>query len=223
MREKIGRKIMKYFGKKEQKVIDKFLEHLDTVEETVKNLVKFIDAIRNKNREEIRRLYDLVHENESAADEIRRAFEIEMYEGAFLPNFRGDLLGLSEQFDKIANKCERITEYYVLENLTIPEIIIEDLILQMELSLKSFKSAKKAAYSLVNDTTKVEKHISNSCERESIEDEIERKLIKKVYDMDIQLAEKQQLGKFVRAIGDLADKSENCVDRIQLALIKRMA
>ena len=165
-----------------------------------------IYEIKNKNREEIERLYILVYENESAADEIRRAFEISMYEGAFLPNFRGDLLGLSEQFDKIANKCEKITEYYVLENLTIPEILIEDLVLQMELSLKSFKSAKKAAYSLVNDTTKVEKHISNSCERESIEDEVERKLIKKVYDMGIQLAEKQQLGKFVRAIGNLADK-----------------
>jgi len=214
---------MKYFGKKEQKVIDIFLEHLDKVEETIKNLEKFMDEVKNKNKEEIQSFYDLIHKNESDADICRRNFEILMYEGAFLPNFRGDLLGLSEKFDKIANKCERITEYYVLENLNIPDELIDEIIKQMELSIKSFKSAKKAACFLVSDTSKVEKHIANSCERESIEDKMERDLVKKIYSMDIQLAEKQHLGKFVRAIGDLADKSENCVDRIQLALIKRMA
>ncbi len=214
---------MKYFGKKEQKVIDIFLEHLDIVEETIKNLEKFIYEVKNNNKVEVENLYKIIHQNESDADISRRNFEILMYEGAFLPNFRGDLLGISEKFDKIANKCERITEYYVLENLHIPDELIDDIIEQMELSLKSFKSAKKAACFLVSDTSKVEKHIANSCERESIEDEMERDLIKKIYDMDIQLAKKQHLGKFVRAIGDLADKSENCVDRIQLALIKRMA
>ncbi len=214
---------MNYFGKKELKVLDLFFDHLNLVEETVKNLSKFIDEIKNKNIEEQKKLCDIIHKIESEADEKRRGFEILIYEGAFLPNFRGDLLELVEAFDKIANRCESLAEYFLLEKLKIPNELIDDLITLMDISYKTFYSAKNGAVELVNDTEKVEKHILNSRKRESLADDIELKIVKRIYDLDIQLAEKLQLGNFVKAIGDLADESENCTDIIHLALIKRMA
>lgn len=45
---------------------------------------------------------------------------MEMYSGAFLPNFRGDLLGLIESVDKVANKAEYVADLIVLQNQKFP-------------------------------------------------------------------------------------------------------
>ena len=40
--------------------------------------------------------------------------------------------------------------------------------------------------------------------------------------MDLPLAEKRQLKDFISAIGKIADIAENCADRIQISLFKRL-
>ncbi|HAA86030.1 MAG TPA: hypothetical protein DCE14_06785 [Kosmotogaceae bacterium] len=52
-------------------------------------------------------------------------------------------------------------------------------------------------------------------------DDDERSLIRKVFDMELSLAEKQQLRELILTIGSLADISEDCSDRIEIVILKR--
>jgi hypothetical protein len=144
-----------------------------------------------------------------------------MYRGAFLPNFRGDFLGLVENFDRIANRAEGIADHIILTKIVIPDELIDDLAEQFRMSLKTYKSLKDAAEMLFEDLEQAAELVLKTEKLEHAEDSFERNLIKKVFSMDIKLAHKSQLRELVMSIGDIADLSEDCSDRIEIVVLKR--
>jgi hypothetical protein len=144
-----------------------------------------------------------------------------MYRGAFLPNFRGDFLGLVENFDRIANRAEGIADHIILTKILIPDELIDDLAEQFRMSLKTYKSLKDAAEMLFEDLEQAAELVLKTEKLEHAEDSFERNLIKKVFSMDIELAHKSQLRELVMSIGDIADLSEDCSDRIEIVVLKR--
>ena len=52
---------------------------------------------------------------------------------------------------------------------------------------------------------------------------IEEKLYKKTYALDMNLAERMQIAKFVDGICNISDIIENLADRIQIMLVTRKA
>ena len=99
-----------FFGKKEMAIIQLFEEHLEYIGRTLENLEKVFLAILQNDETSIEIYAEEVHKMESAADSKRREMENAMYQGAFLPNFRGDFLGLAESFDKVANEAENVVD-----------------------------------------------------------------------------------------------------------------
>jgi len=213
---------MIFFGKKEMKVIGLFLDYLDCIENSLRLLEKFFRSIVETEEEQIQNLQKEIFENETLADKKRRSLEKSMYRGSFMPGFRGDVLGLTEGFDKIANEAEKIADQYCLEGLKIPKTLNEKIINQFQASFDTFKFSKKAAISLMNDATLVEEYITNTSELENKEDLLERGIIKEIFEMDFSLSEKRQLKDFISSIGTIADIAENCADRIQISLFKRL-
>lgn len=213
---------MIFFGKKEMKVIGLFLDYLDCIEDSLRLLENFFKNIIESNSEQIQILQKDIFENETLADKKRRSLEKSMYRGSFMPGFRGDVLGLTEGFDKIANEAEKIADLYCLEGLKIPKELNERITNQFQASFDTFKFSKKAAISLMNDATLVEEYIANTSDLENKEDSLEREIIKEIFLMDFSLAEKRQLKDFVNSIGTIADIAENCADRIQISLFKRL-
>ncbi|ANQ53702.1 MULTISPECIES: TIGR00153 family protein [unclassified Thermosipho (in: thermotogales)] len=207
-----------FFGKKEQLVIELFESHLDSVEDTIKKLV---ELVKENDIEKRKELAEEVRKIESQTDQIRRKAELEMYSGAFLPNFRGDLLGTIEALDRIANKAESVADEIDLQNLVIPQEIRENIIDLVETSLETYKALKKAAKKMFKDFDKASEMIIETEKFEHKTDDIERETIRKIFNLDISLAEKIQLKKLVHRIADISDTSEDVSDRIQIILYKR--
>ncbi|RDI90276.1 hypothetical protein Ob7_09227 [Thermosipho africanus Ob7] len=207
-----------FFGKKEQVVIELFRQHLDAVENTI---VKLQDLIYEEKKEKHKELAEEVRKAETTADQIRRKAELEMYSGAFLPNFRGDLLGTIEALDRIANKAESVADEIDLQDLTIPKEVHENLKALISKSLETYKALKEAAKEMFEDFEKASQMIVETERFEHETDEIERSTIRKIFSLDIPLAEKIQLKDLVHRIADISDTSEDVSDRIQIILYKR--
>lgn len=207
-----------FFGKKEQVVIELFRQHLDAVENTI---VKLQELIFEEKKEKYKELAEEVRKAETTADQIRRKAELEMYSGAFLPNFRGDLLGTIEALDRIANKAESVADEIDLQDLTIPKEIHENLKALISKSLETYKALKEAAKEMFEDFEKASQMIVEIERFEHETDEIERSTIRKIFSLDIPLAEKIQLKDLVHRIADISDTSEDVSDRIQIILYKR--
>src|SRR6056297_1881095 len=212
---------MQFFGKKELRIIQLFQDHMVAVENTVKSLIDFLKNIENPNFD--REAYvEKIRKNESDADDKRRKMETEMYLGAFLPNFRGDLLGIAESIDVVANKAESTADLIELQNINIPEEFIPKLIELAEKSLETYLSVKEAASSIFNDMDVANDHINKTEQLEHESDQLEKALVKTLFRKEeIELAHKIQLEKLIKKLADIADQAENVSDRLQIVIFKR--
>ncbi|PLV58392.1 TIGR00153 family protein [Thermotoga sp. KOL6] len=211
---------MWFSGKKESDIISLFFNHVGKVEETLSCV---FDLLKNYLREsdEIESLYIRAQRLESEADRARRKTEMEMYSGAFLPNFRGDLLGLIESLDKVANKAEYVADLLVLQKPEIPSEIKDLILRQMEYSLKAFSSLKLALKHLFEDLDRVGEYVLEVERYEHEEDSVEREALKKLFNMEIDRCKKLEVKELIRCIGDIADRTEDVSDRVEIVLLKR--
>ncbi|MDK2898402.1 MAG: uncharacterized protein PWP36_621 [Thermotoga sp.] len=146
---------------------------------------------------------------------------MEMYSGAFLPNFRGDLLGLIESVDKVANKAEYVADLIVLQKPEVPHQLKDLILMQMEYSLKAYESLKSALRFLFEDLERVEEFALAVEKYEHEEDNVERTALRKLFEMDIESCVKLELKELIRSIGDIADRTEDVSDRAEIILLKR--
>ncbi len=210
-----------FLGKKELSIIELFKEHLYLVDQTLEGLYKLLNAIREGDQETILSANDEVHERETRADQKRRELETEMYRGAFLPNFRGDLLGLVETFDKVADSAESVADQIILQKMTLPEMLIEEIISLLRKAWETFRAVRRSAEMMFEDLEQATELVKETERLEHSADDDERALIRKVFDMELSLAEKLQLRELILTIGSLADVSEDCSDRIEIVILKR--
>jgi len=212
---------MQFFGKKELRIIQLFEDHMVAVENTVNSLIEFL---RNLKKGDIDReaFVEKIRKNESDADSKRRKMETEMYLGAFLPNFRGDLLGIAESIDVVANKAESTADLIELQNIHIPEEFIPRLIELAEKSLETYLSVKQAASSIFNDMDVANNYINKTEDLEHESDQLEKALVRTLFRKEeIELAHKIQLEKLIKKLADIADQAENVSDRLQIVIFKR--
>ena len=212
---------MQFFGKKELRIIQLFQDHMVAVENTVKSLIDFLKNLEDENIDR-ESFVEKIRKNESDADDKRRKMETEMYLGAFLPNFRGDLLGIAESIDVVANKAESTADLIELQNIRIPEEFIPRLIEPAEKSLETYLSVKQAASSIFNDMDVANDHINKTEQLEHESDQLEKALVKTLFRKEeIELAHKIQLEKLIKKLADIADQAENVSDRLQIVIFKR--
>jgi len=212
---------MQFFGKKELRIIQLFDDHMVAVENTVKSLIDFLKNIENLDLDR-ESFVEKIRKNESDADDKRRKMETEMYLGAFLPNFRGDLLGIAESIDVVANKAESTADLIELQNISIPKELIPKLIELAEKSLETYLSVKKAASSIFNDMDVANDLINRTEDLEHETDILEKNLVRTLFRKDeIELAHKIQLEKLIKKLADIADQAENVSDRLQIVIFKR--
>ena len=211
---------MLFFGKKEAGIIKKFIDHVEAVGKTVEKFKVFMESYL-KGEGDVQKLVEEVMCQESEADKIRRETETMMYSGAFLPNFRGDLLGLIEAVDLIADKAESVARLIALQKTEFPDDIKEDLMKQVEKVVATYEALKKAIESMFEDMDEASKHVIETEKLEHEEDVIEWDLIKKIFSLKIDRAQKLELRELVTMIGDISDLSEDASDRVEIIILKR--
>ena len=207
------------FGKKENEVINLFHKHLSRVKVAVDTTYTLIQIPTSERESVVKKVREL----ETEADSIRRDTETMMYSGAFLAQSRGDMLGLVEAVDRIANKAEFVSDLLYLQDLIIPESLKEKYEKEFAYSIKAYDNLQKAAETLFDDTKKVKEYVLKVEKWENTGDGAERDLIRSIYQLDIDLAWKMQLRELAFQIGDIADRSEDASDRIEIILLKANA
>jgi len=208
-------------GRKEQEIVKKVLEHLDIMSTELSELRKLIEKYLNHEVDEIEVLAERVRYYEHQADIARREAETMMYKGAFLPNFRGDLLGIIEAADKVGNKAEYVADILELEHPVIPDTLNSQLLKLFDVCAETYEALKVCIQELFEDLEKIEEQVLIVEQKEHEADGIERSLIKMIYRMDISNGHKFQLKELVRSIADIADRAEDCSDRVEIVSLKR--
>ncbi|AEH50861.1 TIGR00153 family protein [Pseudothermotoga thermarum] len=207
-------------GKKEREIVDKVLNFLDVIGNTLTNLREAIKAYLD-SKDEFQELAEKVRVNEHRADDLRRQIESTMYGGAFLPNFRGDLLGIIESADKVANKAEYVADMLEFERPFIPQELRMNFLRILDLSIETYEALKLSIYYLFEDLDKVGEYVLLTEQKEHEVDVEERKTIKSIFASDIPYPQKLHLKELVRNIADIADRAEDCSDRVEVVSLKR--
>lgn len=209
-------------GKKELEIVNLVREHLERVGSTLLALKNLLEAYLFEKTEHIAELAENVRRYEHEADIVRRKVETIMYGGAFLPNFRGDLLGIIEAVDKVANKAEYVADVLEIERPYIPTVLHEEIMKLVDKSIETYEALKQAINYLFEDLNRVANHIDEVEVKEHEVDGIERDLLRKIFaTSDISHGQKMHLKDLIRSIADIADRAEDCSDRVQIVSLKR--
>lgn len=209
------------FGKRETRVIEKLEEHLKLTGSLLELLKDLVRSAFEKDWRKVKEYMEEAHSIEHTADVVRREMEGVLYSGAFLPNFRADLLNLVESLDKITNIGETITHQFALEKIEIPPQLVDKFLRQVELGIETFKTLKDSILSIFEDLEKAAELVKEVELKEHEEDKLELELIEEIFSLDIDLARKLQLKQVVLNLGDISDLSEDCSDMVEIIVFKR--
>ncbi len=215
------------FKKSNNNVSELILEQLKDVEGCLINFENFMRAATTKDAkfETLRALYEGVHQMENSADRSLTVM-IESLGGAYLPSTREDLITIATSCDRVANKCEHTAMMMVFQKFVFPEEFNADIMEMLKITRNAFELLEKAIDKLfanLGGLIKDHSILNEIRDEESKVDKIEEALYEKVYNLDLPLAERRQLGDFVDLIADLSDIIENIADNIQIMLITRKA
>jgi uncharacterized protein len=205
--------------RKRDEVRDLVFEHLASVRLAVEAFdgatrACFVDIDREKASE----FALLTHTAEGAADDIRRKVEQAMISGALLPPSRRQILEIVEQVDTLANAAEATLDRLLVENVTVPEVIIPYILQILEVSLAIFDDVECSIRLLFEGKAAETMECVDRIEMaEGKIDHLEREALKELFALDIELASKLHVSGYFAALVKISDRAEDLSDVIALS------
>jgi len=218
-------------GKREKEAFSLLRRNAEKVLDVVKKFEEVIIAsFSERNMAKAEALGRKLSEIETDADKGRRKFTAALQEGAFLPAFRGDLAGLAEKLDDVADTAEEAMRAIMFREKLIhiltraekkqksAKVIREGLIKMAELATKTVEALKNAVISMISDIDVANEKANEVEELEHESDILEQGLITDLYDNEklfdsISVA---QLKEIIYKIGDISDQAEDTSDMIPI-------
>lgn len=166
-------------------------------------------------------LIEQTHKFESKADDVREEIKILMYGKALIPESRGDIMGLLESMDEIPRIFELLLYMIKNQKLNIPHFIVPDLRELIRVSLESCDLLLKQVEALFKRSEGDMTLVSTIDQNESHCDIIERRIITKIFDSDLDPFQKLQLKEFIISMGDISDQVDRVSKRANIINMKR--
>jgi predicted phosphate transport protein (TIGR00153 family) len=210
------------FWKKQKEIEALVFEHLERVDESLQAFVQSLNAyVRDGDVEKADELAYQTHNAEGRADDVRRRVETQLLTGALMPASRRDVLGLVDQVDRLANAAENALDHLLIQRIDVPESLRTGI---LEINAKTeviFTHVKQAISDLFENMDEVLEHTAQIEHIEGEIDHIERKTLKQLFQLDIDLAVKLQVNNFVRSVVELSDRAEDLSDHIELMVAQK--
>ena len=208
------------FFKKETKVQELIEEHVRIVGEVVNCWKGAFFCYLEENKEDFQAKTLATSELESKADGVRREAQLMLYQGAYLPVFREDLLDFLELTDNIADDAQRGVDFLKIENPVILPSWSEGIRTILEKSQQAFVFFQEASALLAKErsTALASTHKVQKMEKEV--DGLQDDLMERIFQSQLSLAHKLQIRDLILAIGHVSDSSENAADKVALMAIK---
>ncbi|MBR6663558.1 MAG: DUF47 family protein [Alphaproteobacteria bacterium] len=201
--------------------IDLFHDKLLDAAMTFKKAVKIY--LQEKRSDDFRKQSKQVKLIEHDADNLRREIENSLYAQNLIPDLRADVLHLVENLDKVINKFDEVTYRFYAEQPDIPTEYHGRITELCGLSAECAENMAKASRAFFRDMSSVRDYSQKVYFIEHDSDLSSRKLTEAIFDSDMPLANKIQLGNFVTDIADIADTAEDFIDELLIFTIKRDA
>ncbi len=208
--------------KRQREIEELVFEHLNRVDESLQYFIQSLNAyVQDGDIEKADQMALETHRSEGRADDVRRSVETKLLSGALMPTSRRDILQLVDQVDRLANAAENALDHLLIQKIQIPDIMRPPLLEISEKSEAIFSHVKSAISKLFE---KMDAALEHTIQIEHIEgeiDHIERKVLKKLFEQDLELAHKLQLNNFVRSVVELSDRAEDLSDHIELMVAQK--
>ena len=196
-------------------------QHFSKVKET---LLKSQEALLAYLQGDLQQAETLAQEAsylEGRADDIRREVEAQLLGGAFLTYSRQDLWTIIERVDKLADVGEAMLYFLLLQRVEVPKELkplIEEI---LEKSFTIVAELEEALHQLFHDIERVPEHTQRVERLEHEIDEIERRAIKQLFELPLELAHKTLVRDFIAILTDISDQGEDVSDLLELAVARR--
>lgn len=214
--------MFKFLFKKEQQIESLIYGYLTNLRTAQENFLKAIDVYFEKGFcEDFDFLIEQTHKVESKADDIRHEIETMMYAKALIPESRGDILGLLEAIDQIPSLFELILYMIQTQRLVIPEFLVLDIKELVRVSLECCDLLIKQVEGLFRKSEDIRSLVLTIDNNESHCDHIERRIITKIFDSEVESFQKIQLKEMVIQMGEISDQADRVSRRVHIISVKR--
>ncbi len=210
---------------------DPLQEMMDKVVECADQLVPLFEAFSEDNREEMKRIIDLISHLEHEADQIKNRIRSSLPKSIFMPVSRTDLLEILANEDAIADATEDVAVLLTLKELKVfPEFkdciltLVKKSLEVVHLSHKVIKELDILAETSFEGpgAAKVISMIDEVCDMEHHVDEFQRQVTKNFlkHEEKFTPGELWLWLKIVAKIGDVSNYAERMCNRVRLFLSK---
>jgi predicted phosphate transport protein (TIGR00153 family) len=211
-----------FLFKKEQQLENLISQYLENLARTQEHFVKAMDIVLDQGIcDHFRFLIDQTHKFESKADEIKEEVNVLMYSRALIPEFREDIMNLLEQVDCIPRIFELVLHLIYSQKLHLPEFIRLDVKDLIHISVESCELMIKQIDLMLKKQSGIRALMATIDHNESHCDHIERNLMARVFDSELEKVDKLQLKELVIALGEVSDEADRVSKRVNIMTLKR--
>jgi predicted phosphate transport protein (TIGR00153 family) len=164
---------------------------------------------------------DQAHKFESRADDYRDEINELMYSRALIPESREDIMALLERVDEIPRSFEQILNMIRTQKIAFPEFLVLDIHELLRISMESCDMMAKQIDVLIKKKEGIRALMSTIDQNESHCDHIERRIITKLFDSDLEPFLKLQLKEMVIVMGEISDQAERVSKMVNIMTMKR--
>ena len=213
---------MSFLFKKQRQIESLIYSYLDSLRMTQTRFSEALGLCLDHNTDgTFTFLTEQTHKFESKADDIREEITTLMYGKALLPESRGDIMRLLEEVDVIPRVFERVLYMIKMQKLSIPDFIVPDIEKLVSVSLASFDLTLKQIENFLKRHREIRALVATIDYNESECDHIQRRIITKVFDSDLDPFLKMQLKELISCIGEISDQADRVSKRVNIISMKR--
>ena len=214
--------MLEIFFKKERQLERLIYDYIENLGSIQSQFVKAMDLCLEKGVcDEFCFLIEQTHKFESKADDLRDEINELMYSRALIPESREDFMSLLESMDRIPGTLEVILNIISTQKIIIPDFIRQDIRELIRLSMESCDLMARQVDVMLRKEEGVRSLLSSIDQNESHCDHIERRIIIKIFDADIDPFLKLQLKEMALAMGEISDEADRVSKRVNIMNIKR--
>lgn len=209
-----------FLGKKEKAIEELIGKFFLKVKEALPELSRMINDYMNQDKQFKDDAYQ-VHLIEHEADGLRREILSKIYEGAFLPFYRGDYLIMIIMGDEIANLAESVASYLVLTRPEIPDFLEVGLKEMTASTIDTFEPLEEMLKCSFTNCQALPALMKDIEEREQKVDRLQWELTKALFKSDLALARKLHLKQFIDQLAGISDQIEDVGEKVEIMISKR--
>ncbi len=171
--------------------------------------------------EEFEKRAQIVDDMETETDKLRREIENKLYLETLIPESRGDVLALLETSDDVLNVMADTIVDFSIERPYICDEIKKDFRELLDVTMNSVDAMVMTIRAYFRNITMVRDYANKVRIYENESDKFGERIKRKVFERDIDLAQKIHIRHFIHRIEEIADKAEDVTDRVSIYAIKR--